>query len=68
MRQANYLAGFAASMLLALATKNYCRAFCNGYGFDAIFRASLYLGLMPLVYAPVCRMPLPCRWPYCRPA
>lgn len=48
----NYLAGFAASMLLALATKNYCRAFCNGYGFDAIFRASLYLGLMPLVYAP----------------
>ena len=39
----NYLAGFAASMLLALATKNYCRAFCNGYGFDAIFRASLYL-------------------------
>lgn len=48
----NYLAGFAASMLLALATKNYCRAFCNGYGFDAIFRASLYLGLMPLIYAP----------------
>ena len=47
----NYLAGFAASMLLALATKNYCRAFCNGYGFDAIFRASLYLGLMPLIYA-----------------
>lgn len=39
-------------MLLALATKNYCRAFCNGYGFDAIFRASLYLGLMPLIYAP----------------
>ena len=28
----NYLAGFAASMLLALATKNYCRAFCNGTG------------------------------------
>ena len=48
----NYLAGFAASMLLSLATKNYCRAFCNGYGFDAIFRASLYLGLMPLIYAP----------------
>lgn len=48
----NYLAGTAASMLLALATKNYCRAFCNGYGFDAIFRASLYLGLLPLVYSP----------------
>lgn len=48
----NYLTGFAASMLLALAAKNYCRAFCNGYGFDAIFRASLYLGLLPVVYAP----------------
>lgn len=48
----DYLAGFAASMLLVLATKNYCRSFCNGYGFDAIFRASLYLGLLPLVYAP----------------
>ena len=33
----NYLTAFAASMLLAL---------------DAIFRASLYLGLLPLVYAP----------------
>lgn len=48
----SYLAGFTASMLLALAVKNYCRSFCNGYGFDAIFRASLYLGLLPLVYAP----------------
>lgn len=48
----DYLAGFTASMLLALAGKNYCRSFCNGYGFDAIFRASLYLGALPLVYAP----------------
>ena len=48
----NYLTGFAAAMLLALAAKNYCRAFSNGYSFDAIFRASLYLGLLPLVYAP----------------
>lgn len=48
----NYLTAFAASMLLALTAKNYCRSYCNGYGFDAIFRASLYLGLLPLVYAP----------------
>ena len=34
----NYLTAFAASMLLALAAKNYCRSYCNGYGFDAIFR------------------------------
>lgn len=47
-----YLAGYLASMLLALATKNYCRAFRSGYSFDAIFRGSLYLGLLPLVYPP----------------
>ena len=40
------LTTFAASALLALATKNFCRSYCNGYGFDAIFRASLYLGLL----------------------
>ena len=45
----NYLTAFAASMLLALAAKNYCRSYCNGFGFDAIFRASLYIGLLPLV-------------------
>lgn len=45
----DYLTAFAASALLALATKNFCRSFCNGFGFDAIFRASLYIGLLPLV-------------------
>ena len=42
------LTTFAASALLALATKNFCRSYCNGFGFDAIFRASLYIGLLPL--------------------
>ncbi|WP_295938399.1 hypothetical protein [uncultured Alistipes sp.] len=51
-----YLMAFTASMLFALAIKNYCRSFCSGYGFDASFRASFYLGLLPLVYAP--SMPL----------
>ena len=45
----DYLTAFAASALLALATKNFCRSYCNGFGFDAIFRASLYIGLLPLV-------------------
>ena len=40
---------YNASALLALATKNFCRSYCNGFGFDAIFRASLYIGLLPLV-------------------
>lgn len=45
----SYLSAFAASALLALTLKNYGAAFCNGYGFDAIFRASAYLGLLVLV-------------------
>lgn len=44
----NYLQTFAASALMALSTKNFARSFCNGYGFDRIFRASLYLGLLLL--------------------
>ena len=43
-----FLSSCAAPALLALATKNYARSFRNGFGFDAIFRASLYLGLLPL--------------------
>lgn len=45
----NVLPLFTASALLALALKNFCRSFCNGFGFDAIFRASFYIGLLPLV-------------------
>ena len=55
------LTTFAASALLALATKNFCRSYCNGFGFDAIFRASLYIGLLPLVAtaaAPLLILPL----------
>lgn len=44
-----YLPAALAAALLALAVKNFGRSFCNGYGFDAIFRASLYLGTVPLV-------------------
>lgn len=47
----DYLTAFTAAALLALVLKNYARSFCNGFGFDAIFRASLYLGLLPLVTA-----------------
>lgn len=37
-----------ANTLLALSVKNFARSFCNGYAFDALFRASLYLGLLLL--------------------
>lgn len=44
-----YLAAYTASALLALSIKNFSRAFRNGYGFDGIFRASLYLSLLVLI-------------------
>ncbi len=44
-----FLTAALAAALLTLAFKNFSRSFCNGFGFDAIFRASLYLGMLPLV-------------------
>ncbi len=43
------LAALVASALLALAIKNFCRSFRNGYGFDALFRGGLYTGILLLV-------------------
>lgn len=43
------LHGFAATALLALSAKNFCRAYRSGYSFDALFRATLYLGMLALV-------------------
>lgn len=42
------LPGFTAALLGALAGKNFCLAFRNGYGFDVLFRAALCLGLLIL--------------------
>lgn len=49
------LVGAVAVTLLTLAAKYFARAFCNGYGFDAVFRASFCTGLLPLL--------LPAAWP-----
>jgi len=46
---AESLVQFVAALVLALAARNYCAAFRNGYGFNALFRASLYLGMLPLL-------------------
>lgn len=46
---AHLLAATLATTLLALSFKNFCRSFCNGFGFDALFRASLYLGVLLLI-------------------
>ncbi len=39
-------------LLMALASRNYYNSFHRHYCFDRMFRGSLYLGLIPLVYAP----------------
>lgn len=43
------LGALAASALLALAVKNFCRSFRNGYSFDVLFRGGLYTGTLLLV-------------------
>ncbi|MEG1864201.1 MAG: hypothetical protein RR199_02655 [Alistipes sp.] len=45
----NYLSGFVATTLLTFAIRNFARSFCNGYGFDGIYRGTFYLGLVVLV-------------------
>lgn len=49
---AQSLVAFTASFLLASALRRYCASFRNGYTFDAIFRGSICLGAIPLLYAP----------------
>lgn len=47
----DYLTAFTASALFMLSIKDFGRSLCNGYSFDTLFRASLYLGLLTLVSA-----------------
>lgn len=48
----DYLAGMLAAFLLARVFRFYCASLRNGYTFDALFRGSFCLGLLPLVYPP----------------
>lgn len=48
----DYLLGAVVALLLARISRNYAAACRNGYAFNALFRGSLYLGLLPLIYAP----------------
>lgn len=43
------LVGAVVAWLFVLSLRNFCAAFRNGYTFNPTFRASFYLGLMPLV-------------------
>ena len=48
----DYLTGFLASFLLVRAVCDFCASYRTGYTFDALFRGALYLGILPLLYAP----------------
>lgn len=48
----SYLLGAMVGLLMARIARNYAAACRNGYAFNALFRGSLYLGLLPLLYAP----------------
>ncbi|MCM1151187.1 MAG: hypothetical protein NC209_05555 [Alistipes sp.] len=46
------------SILLILALRNFCRSYSNNYAFDAVFRGSLYLGLLVVLLPQALPLPL----------
>ncbi len=48
----SYCVEYLSALLLVLSVRNYYAGFRNGYSFSALFRASLYLGSIPLIYTP----------------
>lgn len=54
----NYLAEFTAAFVLLLSTRNYFACYRNGYAVGPVFRASFYLGILPLLYAPALALPV----------
>ncbi len=46
------LCGSLCALLLCRVLRNYCSSYRNGYSFTSTFRGSLYLGMIPLLYAP----------------
>ena len=53
-----YLTESVAAFVLLLSTQNFFACFRNGYAIGAVFRASFFLGLLPLLYAPPLPLPL----------
>ena len=53
-----YLTESVAAFVLLLSTQNFFACFRNGYAIGAVFRASFFLGLLPLLYAPLLPLPL----------
>lgn len=48
----DFLIGALCGFLLARAMRNFCVSYRNGYAFSSLFRGALYLGVLPLLYAP----------------
>ncbi|MBR5465287.1 MAG: hypothetical protein IKU77_05795 [Alistipes sp.] len=50
MQSPYWFVGLVASTLLTLVVKNYCYGFRNGFSFDNMFRAAMYLALLTMLY------------------
>ena len=48
-----YLTESVTAFILLLSTQSFFACFRNGYAIGAVFRASFFLGLLPLLYAPL---------------
>lgn len=53
-----YLTESVTAFILLLSTQSFFACFRNGYAIGAVFRASFFLGLLPLLYAPLLPLPL----------
>lgn len=49
MSSGNYLLAIVVSMLLMLTVKNLCMSYRNGFGFDRIFRSTLFFSLLIMI-------------------
>lgn len=54
----DYLAESVAAFILLLSTQSFFACFRNGYAIGTVFRASFFLGLLPLIYAPLLPLPI----------
>lgn len=54
----NWLPEFAAAFVLLLSARSFFAGCRNGYAIGLAFRGALFLGLLPLIYAPALPLPL----------
>lgn len=54
----NRLAEVTAAFVLLLSTLSFFKSYRNGFAIGLVFRGALFLGMLPLIYAPALPLPL----------